>query len=159
MTRRDEEMAARLARFEDRIEIQSVRYRYCYAIDEHEFESLVELFTEDCTLDYGGLGTYEGHDGVRAFATEFVGENLESTAHAVHNPLLTIDGDTASGKWYVTSPITFADGTGGFRWGRYDETYRRVDGEWRIDDLRLRFIYSMDYGDDGWSDWELVRQE
>jgi hypothetical protein len=60
---------------------------------------------------------------------------------------------------YVTSPITYADGSGGFRWGRYGEGYRRVDGEWRIDDLRLRFVYSTDYGDEGWSDWKLVHQK
>jgi uncharacterized protein (TIGR02246 family) len=158
MTDIDENLAARLRRHEDHREIRSVRYRYCYAIDEHDWDALLALFTEDATLDYGGLGTYEGHEGIRAFAEEFVGENLQTTAHAVHNPVISLDKDTATGKWYVTSPITYADGTGGFRWGRYDEQYRRVDGEWRIDDLQMRFVYALDY-DDGWPDWETFTQD
>jgi ketosteroid isomerase-like protein len=148
----------RLRRLEDRLSIRELRYRYCYAIDERDWDALVGLFTEDATLDYGGLGTYEGREGVRAFATDFVAETLTATAHAVHNPLVELDGDGAEGTWYVTSPITYDDGTGGFRWGRYDEAYRRVDGEWLIDDLRMRFVYSLDY-DEGWPDFEVFPQE
>lgn len=143
----------RLQRFEDRYDIEQLRYRYCYAIDTRDWDALVSLFTDDATLDYGGLGTFEGKEGVREFATAVVEENLAATAHAVHNPILTVEENSATGQWYVSSPVTFADGTGGFRWGRYDEQYRRVDGAWRIEDLRLRILYSIDFEGDGWPNW------
>ena len=144
----------RLRRLEDRFDIQAVRYRYCYAVDERDWDALVSLFTEDASLEYDGIGTYHGHAGVREFGTDFVERSLATSAHGVHNPLISLHGDEATGKWYVTAPITTVDGTGGFRWGRYDERYRRVDDEWRIAELRLQFIYAMDYGEEGWSDWK-----
>ena len=155
MSTGDTALERRVATLEDRIEIMEVRHRYCYAVDTRDWDTFVSLFTNDASLDYGGIGTFEGVDGIREFTTEMVEKNLAATAHAVHNPILSIDGDIATGQWYVTSPITFADGTGGFRWGRYDEGYRRVDGSWYIDDLRLRILYSLDYGEDGWPDWDV----
>lgn len=158
MTHSDSDLASRVARLEDREAIRRVRYEYCYAVDMQDWDALVDLFTADATLDYGGLGTYDGHEGVREFGSEFVEANLEATAHAVHLPILDVDGGEATGQWYVTSPVTYADGSGGFRWGRYDERYRREDGDWKIADLRLRFVYALDYGEDGWSDWETFQQ-
>lgn len=130
--------------------IRDLKHAYCYRLDDRDWEGVVGLFTPDASLDYGGLGSYDGRDGVRAFTEEFVAENLEATAHAVQNGVVTVDGDQATGRWYVISFITLADGTSGIRMGEYDERYRRCDdGEWRIASLRLRFRYSADY-DDGW---------
>ncbi|WP_049995885.1 nuclear transport factor 2 family protein [Halococcus sediminicola] len=153
----DRDVKNRLRRIEDRFKIEQLRFAYCYAVDERDWEALVSLFTENATLDYGDLGTYEGHDGIHAFATEFIEPNLKATAHVVHNPVIDVNGDTATGHWYVTSPITHQDGSGGFRWGRYDEAYHCTDGEWYIDDLRFRFIYSLDY-EEGWPDLETFPQ-
>lgn len=146
-------IAERVSRLEARVAIRELKHEYCYRLDDRDWEGVVELFTADATLDYGGLGTYEDRDGVREFAEGFVAEHLDATAHAVHNGVVDVDGDAASGRWYVTSLITLADGTSGFRMGEYEERYRREDDGWRIESLRLRFAYSADY-DEGWPDLE-----
>ena len=148
---------ATLERLADRISIRDLRSRYCYRIDDRDFQSLPDLFTADATLDYGGLGTYQGRDGVREF-TEFVAESLERTTHLLANPVISVgtDGgrDRATGRLYVIASITYADGTGGWRIGEYRDEYRRVDGEWLIDEARMRFTHSMDYDPEiGWPDF------
>lgn len=157
----------RVSRLEANESIRRLKHAYCYRLDDRDWEGFLQLFTDDATLDYGGLGTYEGREGVREFAEEFVAEHLEATAHAVHNGVIDVgsggaDGaddtgvageDTATGRWYVTSFITLPDRTSGFRMGNYDERYRRVDDAWKITSLRLRFLYSADY-DVGWPDLE-----
>jgi len=146
------ELAERVQRLEDDRAIRDLKHEYCYRLDDRDWDGTVELFTPDTVLDYGGLGTYEGRDGVRKFAEGFIAESLEATAHAVHNGVIDVDGDEATGRWYVTSFITLANGTSGVRMGEYEEQYRRCDdGEWRIASLWLRFRYSADY-DDGWPD-------
>ncbi|MFC6719813.1 nuclear transport factor 2 family protein [Natrialbaceae archaeon GCM10025810] len=141
------------ARLADRLAIQDLRYRYCYLIDDVDLDVLPELFTEDVSLDYGGMGTYEGHEGVAAFA-DFVESELERTTHLVTNSLIDVDGDRATGRHYVISSITYADGTGGWRIGQYVDEYRCVDGEWLISDGRMRFTHSMDYDpESGWPDF------
>lgn len=160
-------IAERVSRLEANESIRRLKHAYCYRLDDRDWEGFLGLFTDDATLDYGGLGTYEGREGVREFAEEFVAEHLDSTAHAVHNGVIDIDAsgdgggdngdgadaDTATGRWYVTSFITLPDRSSGFRMGHYDERYRRVDDGWKIASLRLRFLYSADY-DVGWPDLE-----
>ena len=141
------------ARLADRLAIQDLRYRYCYLIDDGDLAALPALFTEDVNLDYGGMGTYDGHDGVAEFAA-LVESTLQRTTHLVTNSLVDVDGDRASGRHYVLSSVTFDDGTGGWRIGQYVDEYRRVDGEWLIAEAQLRFTHSMDYdAETGWGDF------
>jgi len=151
-----ESLRNQLQTFEDHLSIKQLRYSYCYAMDEQDWDSLETLFTPDATLDYGGLGTYSGQEGIREFAETVVESQLRATAHAVHNPVLSIKGDTATGKWYVTSPILFEDGTGGFRWGRYNESYRRLETGWKISALTLRFLFATDFDKTSWGNWQYL---
>jgi hypothetical protein len=149
--------ADRLQRLVDREELKELRARYCYCVDEQDWEPFFDLFVPDPTLDFGGMGVYEGRDGLERFAAEFVEAQLEGSAHLLSNPILDIEGDEATGRWYVESPLTFADGSGAWRQGWYRDEYRRVDGAWKIDSITMRFVYTADYDDEtGWSDLRLV---
>ncbi|WP_435158274.1 nuclear transport factor 2 family protein [Haladaptatus sp. DFWS20] len=146
----------RLDRIVSHLELREIRAKYCYAIDERDWNEFRTLFTDDPVLDFGAMGVYKGRDGLDRFINEFVENQLLGSAHLLANPLIEIDGDEATGAWYVNSPITFTDGTGAWRLGRYDDEYRRIDGRWRIDHIQLRFIYTADYDGETWSDLCLV---
>lgn len=147
----------RLQRLETREQLKELRAKYCYHVDEQNWEPFYELFVPDPTLDFGGMGVYEGQEGLERFAAEFVEAQLESSAHMLSNPILEIDGNEATGRWYVESPLTFADGSGAWRQGWYRDEYRRLDGEWRIETIEMRFVYTADYDDEtGWSDLRLI---
>jgi hypothetical protein len=139
----------------DREAIKELRYQYCYrwdtAVDTDEF---LDLFTEDAVFDLTEAETvgraYEGHEGVAEFYDDRHGEDREFDAHHVHNPVIDIDGDTATGKWYFEVPTTM-DGEAGWIQGVYDETYERVDGEWKFSEVNVIPNYMVDYHE-GWTE-------
>ncbi len=60
-------------------------------------------------------------------------------------PEITLTGPgTASGIWSMEDIVEFPDGTVLQGYGHYHETYRKVDGEWRIATLHLTRL-RMDY--------------
>ena len=138
----------RLERLESKDQIKELRATYCYHVDDQEADAFASLFTEDAILDFGNAGTYEGHDELREFINSVVPEFYEFIVHMVHNPVIEVDGDTASGRWYFEAPAT-SQGTDTWIQGQYDEEYARVDGEWKFAEIEARFNYVADY-QDGW---------
>lgn len=140
----------RLARVEDRIDICELRYRYCYRVDTRDWDGYAALFTEDAHLDFGPIGTFDGRDAVRDFVEHVVGEQHPFLSHMVHNPVIDIDDDTATGRWYFEVPCTFKDGSAGWIQGTYVDEYRRVDDEWLFAEIVAEFNYVAEY-DEGWA--------
>lgn len=140
----------RIARLEDREAIRELRARYCYRIDARAYDDFADLFTDDAQLDFGPVGTFEGRDEVREFAADVVGAEHPFLAHMVHNPIIHVDGDEATGRWYFEVPCTFSDGNAGWIQGTYHDEYRREDGEWLIAAIAADFNYFADY-EEGWA--------
>jgi hypothetical protein len=55
------------------------------------------------------------------------------------NPLINIDGDTASGSWYFLLTFAMTDGSSGWSQGWYDEQYITVGGQWLFDRVDVSF--------------------
>lgn len=138
----------RLARLEAKDEIRELRANYCYHVDERDGEAFASLFAEDAVLDFGGAGRYAGRDELREFVDSVVPDHYAFIVHMVHNPVVEVDDDTATGRWYFEAPAT-ADGTDVWIQGRYADEYERVDGEWLFASVEARFNYVADY-DEGW---------
>ena len=125
---------------EDVHAIQRLKHEYCFAIDGGDYERWASLFTDDGRFVRDSGEAFEGHEALHGFASERFDAAMEHSAHVVTNPLIDVDGDTATGQWYLLLFYTDADGTDGWTQARYDDEYRRVDGEWRIAES------SIDYG-------------
>ncbi|WP_254525911.1 nuclear transport factor 2 family protein [Natrinema caseinilyticum] len=141
----------RLTRLEHRESITELRAAYCYRIDSRDWDGFADLFTEDAHLDFGPTGTYDGRVAVRDFAENVVGAEHPFLAHMVHNPLIEIDGETATGTWYFEVPCTFRDGSAGWIQGIYHDEYRLVDDEWLFAEIVADFNYFAEY-DEGWAE-------
>lgn len=141
----------RLARIEARIDICELRYEYCYRVDSRDWDGYADLFVEDAHLDFGPVGTFDGREAIRSFVEDVVGERHPFLAHMVHNPIVDVEGDTATGRWYFEVPCTFSDGSAGWIQGTYDDEYRSVDGEWLFSEIVADFNYFAEY-DEGWAD-------
>jgi len=124
-------------------EIKQLRYSFAWALETSAPDDLADLFTEDGWIDVGPWGRMDGQDAIRRGYTKAYGNAEPWTAmHAVTNPRIRIDGDEATGTWYLLDCSTV-----GFEQplrvlGVYDETYRRVDGTWKMSSLTLRFKWS-----------------
>jgi hypothetical protein len=117
----------------DREQLKELRYEYCYRMDNLEPDRFAALFTTDAEYDITDVATGRGREGLRDLIEHLRGWEFDSMAHMCTNPVIEVDGDEASGRWYYTVMVAHGDGTTELGQGSYDETYRRVDGEWLID--------------------------
>lgn len=145
-----EDLAARIQRLEDVEAIKRLKARYCLYVDTGEPDKVADLFTADAVWDGGVVGRYEGREAIRAFMRDLP-KFLSFALHHVMNPLIEVDGDQASGHWYLIEPCTLAK-TDQAVWGTatYQDRYRREDGAWRFAAVTLRPEFWTPY-DQGWA--------
>jgi uncharacterized protein (TIGR02246 family) len=127
-----------LARLVDIESIKQLKARYFRTLDTKAWDDFRLVFMPDIVIDVDG-NHFEGRD---TFVEQLSGILTGvSTVHHGHMPEITITGaDEATGIWAMMDYLTFPGGgpARGFRgYGHYHETYRRLDGEWRIARLRL----------------------
>ena len=145
-----QDLEKRIQALEDLEAIKRLKARYCaYCDDGYDANGIASLFTEDATWDGGMRGRAEGRDEIRQFFLRAT-QRLSFAIHMVMNPLIQVDGDRATGTWYLFQPCTFADGEQAV-WGsaRYDEQYIRVDGDWKFSHLKLTSFFWTPF-DQGW---------
>lgn len=152
------DLAARLQRLEDIEAIKGLKARYCAHVDIRDEDAWVSLFTPDAVWDGGEFGRYEGEAAIRQFFRSIPGL-LNFALHYVTNSFVEVDGDRATGHWYLLEPCTFADGNQAV-WGaaRYEEQYVRVQGEWKFKQIRLISWMWTPY-DQGWAKRRFVGEE
>lgn len=126
---------------QDRVAIDELRSRYARTIDNRDWEGYASLFAEDAVVEYHGRGRFEGPAEVKQFVEENVA--YDQSVHMAHMPTVTIDGDEATGSWYLYV-FYVIDDTYGWVVGEYEDEYRRVDGEWKF-----TYISNENYFDTG----------
>ena len=116
----------------DREQIVETLVRYATGIDTRDWPLFRTVFTEDCVLDYGDIGSWTGADAV----TEFMEQSHAMAGHTMHrlsNHAITIDGDTATARTYIDGLILGPDNNSGVNAvGFYDDELVRTDDGWRV---------------------------
>ena len=116
----------------DRDEISDVLIRYATAIDTRDWDLFRRVFTADCALDYGAVGSWTGIEDVVTFMVE-AHAGAGHTLHRVTNVVAEVDGDSARTRAYVDALLMNLEGTGGVTAaGSYDDHLIRTDDGWRI---------------------------
>jgi hypothetical protein len=115
-------------------ELRQLKYRYLRTLDLKEWDEFADTLTEDVAASYGSHLTCDGRDAVVSFMRESLGTPSIITVHQCHHPEITVDGDTAAGRWYLQDIVLVLEHrlvlTGA---AFYDDEYRRcADGKWRI---------------------------
>jgi hypothetical protein len=117
-------------------DIKVLKYRYMRALDTKHWDDFAATFTEDVIGDYGSsLGeTHSFSD--RDSLVEYMRTSLPAnviTEHRVTHPEITIDGDEATGIWYLQDKVIVPEfdfmliGAGFYR-----DKYRRTPDGWKI---------------------------
>ncbi|MNP41197.1 Bile acid 7-alpha dehydratase [compost metagenome] len=109
-------------------------------MDEKKWTDLAGLFTADARIIADGQEYPGGGEAFAKMIGGLVGQ--APTVHHGHMPEIEILGtDTAKGVWAMEDLLTFPDGkdapTGHNGYGQYHETYRKVDGVWKISSMEL----------------------
>lgn len=158
-------LAARLQRLEDIEEIKQLKGRYWIACDldivgghNHDYETIAELYAQDGTWEVEAIDLpdlhraarrAEGRDAIR----EYFRANQERYAFCMHfgiAPVITVDGDTASGHWHLLATMHLKEPDIGFWAGaHYHDTYVRTADGWRIQSTRVTSGFSTPF-EAGW---------
>jgi hypothetical protein len=136
-------------------EIRQLKSRYFQAVDEKDWDSIAEVFTEDATIDFSGESRHHiGHHGfAEADAASSEGSPVTGgreaarviagavqdlvTVHHGHDPQITLIGrDAARGRWSMYDRLDYGSEVM-HGYGHYHEEYRRQGGRWRIAALTL----------------------
>jgi hypothetical protein len=142
-----EALAARVQVLEDIEQIRRVKYRYCYYNDVDDIEKLMTCFSRDCQVNMGLGREANGKAEVEALFRKSH-SIIEFSSHMVTNPIIDVNGDKATGVWYVLVPNT-RYGTAVWTHARYEEDYVREDGEWKISKEVINMFFVTPY-DKGW---------
>ena len=118
------------------IAITNELYRYAELVDAGRFEEVGELM-EHCTFRYGDdAGGPSGAQAIAAMYRDTVvtyDDGTPRTRHVTANPIIEIDGDTATVRSvYIVLQQAPDSPMQAIISGRYHDTLRRIDGRWRF---------------------------
>lgn len=152
-----DELAAREA-------IKQVKARYCYHLDNKEWDAYADLFTADATLDVDrGVSTrgrdpdpqpqVRGRAAIRAFMP-FLQE--ADTVHQVHSPIIEVVSPSEVTAIWAMEDIVRMPGFHLEGRGHYHERYVMEDGQWRIASLHLTrtWLNMLDGNSSGPADYD-----
>ena len=130
----------------DKFEITETLYRYATALDTRNRELLREVFVEDAVFRIGaGVGRFDGVEAIGDVVLEFLG-GLEASQHIITNPVIELDGDTATSRCYLHAQHYMPDQrTGGNTLeigGTYHDQLVRTPDGWRIRERELEVTWT-----------------
>jgi hypothetical protein len=119
----------------DRAEITDLFVNLGRCLDDHDFDGLKDILTEDVVGTTPG-GTQEGRDALIAQARANH-EGYERLAHQFSSILVDVQGDTATVRAYVAGSFGHADRPEPVRLlvGQYRNKLVRTAQGWRISEL------------------------
>ena len=128
----------RLTRIEDIEAIKQLKARYCEICDDaHNPDKIGALFAEDGVWESPDFGKAQGRPAIQDLFRNFQ-KMFSFSQHNITNPIIDVDGDRATGIWYIMGPWTFTE-SGDEKWMalRYDDDYVKVGGKWKYQHLRV----------------------
>ena len=123
-------------------EIKALKARYFRSVDTKDWDGFGAVFAENAKFEVSGAGwNLEGRDKI----VETIRPRLQEavTVHHGHCPEINVTSPTtAEGIWAMEDVVQWKKGSGAARaamhgYGHYQETYRKIDGAWRIQSMRL----------------------
>lgn len=143
----------RIRRIEDTLAIQQLPIRYALAVDSRDVEGWLRLFVPDVRVGRD----LTGRDALRTAIVPQLKQFYRSIHQIVGHRVELVDDDTATGNVYCR-----AEHEVGERWVvmaiRYDDAYRRIDGQWFFARRKEMHWYAADLEDhpqavgmNGWS--------
>ena len=118
--------------------IKQLKARYCRYLDTKDWAAWRAMFADDFLSDTAESGgkVIEGADEFVAFTRRSLRD--QTTVHQVHAPEIELtSATTACGVWALEDVVRFGPGVNLRGYGHYQETYEKIDGQWRIKSSKL----------------------
>jgi hypothetical protein len=122
--------------------VKRLQRAYGYYLDRSDWDNIVDLLTDDATLEYGPAGVFVGKAHARAllYAIGYGKAGLrpqQLREHVQLQPVITIapDGQSAQGRWRAIVLLGQFHEYARWQTGPYECEYRKEHGVWKISKL------------------------
>jgi len=127
----------------DRVQIEALRGEVTDAAMMRDYDRVASLFTYDGVVRIPHIGAEAvSREEIRA-GSERLQALLEYFVQTTHPGTIQLDGDTASGRAYISELMRFSDGTSELNYAIYHDRYRRTSDGWKFTER----IYEVRYLD------------
>jgi ketosteroid isomerase-like protein len=127
----------RITRLEDIEAIKQLKARYSHICDNmHNPDTITSVFAEDGVWESPEFGKAQGHAAIRELFQKFQ-KMFSASQHNMMNPVITVNGNRATGIWYIMGFWDQTDGRKIWMSLRYDDDYVKINGEWKYQHLRV----------------------
>jgi ketosteroid isomerase-like protein len=146
----NEELAARIQKLEDIEAIRCLKGKFAHFADTQNSAEFMKLVADDAVWEFGPWGHFEGQEEILKFTENVTIATYSFMLHHFYNLFLEVDGDTATGVWYFLVPASNRKKeTAEWLAGIYDETYVKINGEWKFKRVATEFKIVAPYSE-GW---------
>jgi ketosteroid isomerase-like protein len=127
----------------DRVEIEALRGEFTDAAMMGDYDRAASLFTPDGALRMPNIpAELVGQDQLRAWG-ERVPNFVEFLIQNTHPGIIQLDGDTATGRAYMSEIGRLLDGTAELNYAIYHDRYQRTADGWKFTER----VYEVRYHD------------
>ena len=125
----------------DRVEIEALRGEYTDAAMMRDYDRMAWLFTPDGALRMPHVPVdLEGREAIRAWGDRVPGF-VDFLVQTTHPGTIKLDGDTASGRTYMSELIRFRDGRSELNYAIYHDRYQRTGDGWKFTERAYEVRY------------------
>lgn len=125
---------------EDELALRNLMGRYTDAVNRVDADAWIATWAEDGVWNLLG-NPVSGRDNILALWKQMM-SSFEFAIMLPSSCLFEVDGDTASGHWYLHEYTRDPEGNASTVLSRYLDTYTRQDGQWLFQSRDYSFIYN-----------------
>ena len=139
------DLEKRIQALEDLESIKKLHQHYINLMDNLRYEEVLDLFTEDATVEVRNSGVKRGRKEMSEVYIGVLAKHRGTSrfdGHMAIEPDITVNGDTARGTWLIY--MLFSRPTIQWVQGKNECAYRKVDGKWKISKLKFTRTLASD---------------
>jgi ketosteroid isomerase-like protein len=125
---------------EDELALRNLMGRYADAVNRVDADAWIATWAEDGIWNLLG-NPVSGRDNILALWKQMM-SSFEFALMLPSSCLFEVDGETASGHWYLHEYTRDPEGNASTVLSRYLDTYIKQDGQWLYQSRDYGFIYN-----------------
>ena len=123
----------------DELAIRQLAARYIDAVNRRDEGDWAATWSLSASWDLMGMKV-SGRDNIVATWKGAMG-TFRWVVMMLGSGTIALDGDAASGRWYLTEHLVGQDGSAAMALGVYDDRYCRENGAWVFSERRYQILY------------------
>ncbi len=126
---------------EDEFLIHKLVARYADAVNCRDEDAWAATWAEDAVWQLPMQQETRGRVPIVDLWVEAM-KTLPFVVQLVHHGVVYVDGNFATGTWYLTEHMKFNEGAGVFNIGVYKDRYTKTSGAWLFAERRYTILYN-----------------